>query len=90
MTDGKIVVTDLLAGATHAQVVEWTPRAIGINGLSITFFGGYVRIDSLNYNGSATAGGTPGSISLAAFGEYLPVPATGRIVILKSGAHRYE
>jgi len=90
MTDGKIVVTDLLAGATHTQAVEWIPRGIAINGLSITFFGGYVRIDNLNYNGAATAGGTPGSISLAAFGEYLPAPNGGRIVILKNGAHRYE
>jgi tetratricopeptide (TPR) repeat protein len=87
---GKIRLQDLVAERKAEFDLAWKPRNASLNGLTITVFGGYVRIKMLSYGGAAISTGAPGSITLDRLGEYLPVPEEGRLLILKNGAVRYE
>jgi hypothetical protein len=49
-----------------------------------------VRIRSLSYGGASASSGAPGTMTLDRLEAYLPLPAEGRLLILKNGAVRYE
>lgn len=85
-SDGSLSFHDLIADRTTSAAVSWHPRRVGMNGLVVQVFGGYVVVEQMSYGGSTAASGTPGTISLDALGTYLPVPASGALVICKNGA----
>ena len=88
--DGSIRVTDLVSGKQWSVPVEWKPRNVSYNGVSLTVFGGYVVVRSASYGGASVSSGAPGASTLDDLGEYLPVPARGKLVLLKNGALAYR
>ncbi|MEN8150454.1 MAG: tetratricopeptide repeat protein [Planctomycetota bacterium] len=90
MKDGKIHITDLVAKASHAVETKWQPRSVSLNGVTVWTYGGYVKVVSLAYGGVSATSGTPATMPLADLGESWPLPATGRLVLQKNGALRYE
>ncbi len=87
--DGAIVIRDVNAKHETKVDVRWQPRSVGLNGLSLTVFGGWVRIDSLAYGGGAVTSGQPGTTTVEEMGAVIPVPGAGKLVILKNGAVTY-
>ncbi len=87
--DGKIVLRDKVTEREQSYAVRWKPRNVGVNGLALKLFGGYIVVESLNYGGGAVSSGSSGSVRLADLGEYLPVPGSGALIIQKNGAVRY-
>ncbi|MFV1959399.1 MAG: hypothetical protein ACC662_08300, partial [Planctomycetota bacterium] len=86
LVEGRLRVEDIVADR-HVDVdVLWQPRNVGLNGLSVTFLGGWVRIESLSYGGAAVASGVPASMDLEDFGPRWPIPGNGALLILKNGA----
>ena len=88
--DGAIVIRDVCAKHETRVEVRWQPRSVALNGLSLTVFGGWIRIDGLSYGGGASAGGQPGTATVEDLGAVLPVPGDGKLVILKNGAVTYR
>lgn len=88
--DDGIRVHDLVADKETRVAVSWKPKSIGLNGLSLVVFGGWLKVNSLNYAGAAVASGQPGTSTLDALGEIRPIPGKGRLVIRKNGAVSYE
>lgn len=89
--DGQtVVLEDRVAKQTSKRALKWKPARVGLNGLTVLLFGGYVVVDSINYGGSSSAAAAPGSTTLDALGVYMPIPAKGALLIQKNGAVRYE
>lgn len=89
-TKDGIEVHDVAAGNNQTAEVEWMPKSIGFNGLSLTLFGGYAVVKRLNYGGSASAEGTTSEIRLHELGDYHAVPGKGALLVQKNGAIRYR
>ena len=88
--EGGIEVADLVTNAEHVLKIEWAPKNIGFNGLSLQLFGGYAVVKKLQYGGAASAAGGPGETTLDDLGDYWPVPGVGALVVQKNGAVRYR
>ncbi len=87
--DGRLRIRDRIARREKTVDVRWAPQAMGLNGLSLVLFGGWVKIQALAYGASAAVGGQPGSPALDALGAMRPVPGKGALLILKNGAVTY-
>lgn len=85
----KVTVHDLAGGRERAIDVSWKPRNIGFNGLSLTVFGRYMVVQSLNYGGGASASGSSGTITMDKLGAYRPLREGHVLHILRNGAVRY-
>ena len=88
--DGKVVVRDLVTKSEQSFEVQWTPKPVGINGLNLKLFGGYVVVTSLSYGGGSAVSGMSSETTLEALGDYLPIPAKGYVVVQKNGGIRYR
>jgi tetratricopeptide (TPR) repeat protein len=88
--NGRVRIRDLVASKDTAAAITWTPKPVGLNGLSLLLFGGYVKVRGLAYGGASVSEGAPGSMTLDELGEYFPLPEVGRLVILKNGAIDYR
>lgn len=87
--DGKIVMKDVLSGSKRLIQSRWKPSKIGINGVSLEFFGGYLRVVEVNYGRATKATGSPGVMTLDGFKNYWPIPQNGGVEITKNGAVRF-
>ncbi|HEX5136307.1 MAG TPA: tetratricopeptide repeat protein [Planctomycetota bacterium] len=88
--DGRIRVKDEVSGQSLEVPVEWKPRNIALNGVVLTFFGGYVVVRSVDYGGAAATAGAPGSTTLDELGDYWPVPEQGELVLTRNGSVTYR
>lgn len=85
----RLFVRDLLSEAEESVPVGWREQVLSFRGLAIRFFGGYASVVSLDYGpGSPGPSGRP-AISLDDLPAYLPIPATGRLLVAKNGAVSY-
>ncbi len=87
---GRIRVEDEVSGQSLETPVEWKPRNISLNGVSLTFFGGYVVVRSVAYGGAAATAGAPGATTLDELGDYWPIPEQGNLVLTRNGAVTYR
>jgi len=89
MVGEGLVVEDATTERTQTYSVAWKPRNVGFNGLSLSLFGRYVVIRSLNYGRGAVATGAVGSTTMARLGPYWPLRDGYELKVLKNGAVRY-
>ncbi len=89
--DGKIILEDIFSGAKTKMRTTWKPKKQALNGCSVEFFGGYIRVIDMNYGRTSRAAGTPspGTMTLDLFKNYVPIPKGGGIEVTKSGATRF-
>lgn len=90
MDGDQVHIEDRVANHEIKRALRWKPARLGVNGLSITLFGGYLVVESMNYGGATTAPAAPGATTLDELGIYMPIPGRGALIIQKNGAVRYE
>ena len=64
-------------------------RTVGIHGMKVELFGGYVSIVDMNYGGSSGAKGSRAGLSLTDLSNFRPLAEKTVLYVTKTGATFY-
>jgi tetratricopeptide (TPR) repeat protein len=89
--DGSIAIKNMLSGREESDDIAWSVRRSGLEGLIVQTFGGFIAVNSVNYNSrkGSVIQGSKGGLSLSDLDMFRPVDEELALFVTKTGATFY-